>query len=99
MFKSLFLTFTVLSLSAVGCSAADPITNKFDCHDVCQRYSDCFPDLSYDVDACKSRCESDASNSDLKQAKLDDCHDCIGANSSCVKDIANCASSCGAFVP
>ena len=89
----------LVSVAGVSCSAADPITNKFDCHDVCQRYSDCYPAADYDVDACTNRCESDASNSDQKQAKLDDCHDCIGENSSCISDIASCASSCSAFVP
>ena len=98
MIKSLSLAFVLLSLSGVGCSAADPVTNHFDCHDICQRYADCF-DSSYNVEDCKDKCENDASNSDQKQAKLDDCHDCIGDNSSCVADIANCTSSCGAFVP
>ena len=80
------------------CSAADPVTNKFDCKDVCQRYADCF-DHNYDVDACRNRCESDASNSDEKQNKLDACHDCIGDQSSCVSDIAKCTTSCASFVP
>ncbi|MEO6601961.1 MAG: hypothetical protein ABIQ16_18930 [Polyangiaceae bacterium] len=97
MLKSIPLTFVLLALSGVGCSAADPITNKFDCKDVCQRYADCF-DHNYDVDACNSRCQSDASNSDDKQNKLDDCHDCIGDASSCVADFAECSSSCGTFV-
>jgi hypothetical protein len=30
MFKSLPLAFILLSLTGVACSAADPITNKFD---------------------------------------------------------------------
>ena len=98
MFKSLPLALLLASMVAGACSAADPITNKFDCNDVCQRYADCF-NHSYDVGACRSRCESDASNSDAKQRKLDDCHDCIGSASSCVADIADCAPSCGNFVP
>lgn len=97
MIKPLLIAFGV-SLFGVSCSAADPITNKFDCKDVCQRYADCF-DHNYDVDACRNRCESDASNSDDKQKKLDDCHDCIGDQSSCVSDIAKCSTSCASFVP
>ncbi|MES1173630.1 MAG: hypothetical protein ABUL62_04805 [Myxococcales bacterium] len=97
MLKSLPLAFMLLSLSGVACSAADPITNKFDCKDVCQRYADCVNN-GYDVSACDDRCQSDASNSDAKQQKLDDCHDCIGSNDSCVKDIAECSSSCGTFI-
>lgn len=98
MIKSLSLGFIAFALSGIACSAADPVTNKFDCQDVCQRYSDCF-DHDYDVEACRHRCESDASNSDAKQSKLDACHDCIGDQSSCVADIAKCTDSCGAFVP
>ena len=98
MIKPFAFLFVALSLTGVACSAADPITNKFDCKDVCQRYADCF-NHDYDVDACKNRCESDASNSDSKQDKLDACHDCIGDQSSCVADIANCSDSCSAFVP
>lgn len=97
MFKSFAFVCLFLSLTGVACSAADPITNKWDCRDVCQRYADCF-DSSYDVDACKDRCESDASNSDDKQNKLDDCHDCIGDHDSCVDDISHCSSSCGTFI-
>jgi len=98
MFKSFAFVCLAFALTGVACSAADPITNKWDCHDICQRYAGCF-DSHYDVDACKDRCESDASNSDAKQKKLDDCHDCIGANDSCVDDIAKCSTSCGTFVP
>ena len=97
MMKSVSLALFALTL-AIGCSAADPITNKFDCQNVCQRYADCF-NKDYDVQGCRDRCESDASNSDQKQAKLDDCADCIGDGSSCIEDITQCTTSCGAFVP
>jgi len=98
MIKSVSLALIALSLAGVACSAADPITNKFDCQGVCQRYSDCL-DPDYDVGKCRDRCESDASNSDQKQEKLDDCHDCIGDQDKCVNDILQCTASCGAFVP
>ena len=97
MIKSLPLAFLLLSLSGVACSAADPITNKFDCKSVCQHYADCF-DHNYDVNACNDRCQSDASNSDDKQQKLDGCHDCIGSNDSCASDFANCSTSCATFI-
>lgn len=97
MSKTLPLAFVLFALSGVACSSADPITNKFDCKDVCQQYADCF-NHDYDVDACNDRCQSDASNSDAKQQKLDDCHDCIGSNDSCVKDFANCSTSCATFI-
>lgn len=97
MIKSFSLAFVMLSLSGVACSAADPITNKWDCHDICQNYASCVND-NYDVDACEDRCKTNASNSENTQSKLDDCHDCIGDHDSCVSDIANCTSSCGTFI-
>ena len=97
MIKSFSFVCLFLSLTGVACSAADPITNKWDCHDVCQRYADCL-DSDYDVGACKDRCENAAANSDEKQNKLDDCHDCIGEKDSCVDDLASCSSSCGTFI-
>jgi len=85
-----------VSLFGFGCSAASDVSNKFSCHDVCQRYADCF-NKDYDVDSCASKCESDADNSGDKQNKLDDCHDCIG-DKSCVGDFASCSGSCGTFI-
>ena len=86
---------TTATTLANGCGTADEV---FDCQSVCNRYHDCY-NADYDVDACRDRCESDASNSDDKQNKLDACHDCIGDQNSCVSDIANCVQSCRAFVP
>ena len=92
----LFLALASVSLFGFGCSAADDISNKFSCHDVCQSYSDCF-DKTYDVDSCTSKCESEADNSDDKQKKLDDCHSCID-DKSCVADFATCSGTCGSFI-
>ena len=88
--------FISLALFGVACSAADPITNKFTCHDVCQRYADCF-NSSYDISGCTDKCEADASDSSDKQNKLDDCHACIG-DKSCVADFTSCSASCGTFI-
>ena len=88
--------FLSLALFGAGCSPADPITNKFTCHEVCQRYAGCF-NKDYDVSGCTSSCESEAANGDDKQTKLDDCHSCIGDKSS-VSDFANCSGSCGTFI-
>jgi hypothetical protein len=86
-----------LTLSGIGCSSADAIKNNFTCHDVCQRYADCF-NANYDVSGCEDRCKNTADDSNTKQGMLDDCHDCIG-DKSCVGDIASCSSTCGNFVP
>ena len=99
MLKPFAYILIALSFTGVACSdTVDPITNHFDCHDVCERYKDCFK-ADYDVDACQDKCESDASNSDTKQNRLDDCSDCLGDSDSCVEDVATCSTSCGAFVP
>jgi hypothetical protein len=86
-----------LTLSGIGCSSADAIKNNFTCHDVCQRYADCF-NANYDVSGCEDRCKNTADDSNTKQGLLDDCHACIG-DKSCVGDIASCSSTCGNFVP
>jgi hypothetical protein len=97
MVKFVSVFFIGLCLAS-GCSAADPITNHFTCNDVCQQYADCY-DSSYDVGSCKDKCENEASDSDAKQNKLDDCHDCIGDKSSCAGKTFSCADSCSDFVP
>ncbi len=97
MIKFVSVLFMGLALAS-GCSAADPITNHFTCHDVCQQYADCY-DSSYDVSSCSDKCQNEASDSDDKQNKLDACHNCIGDNSSCAGKTFSCADSCGAFVP
>jgi hypothetical protein len=93
----------LFSLAAVlvgfsACSdATDPITNKIDCSSVCNRYKDCF-DSNYDVDACKSKCEDDAEDSDKRQDKLDACDDCID-DESCSSATFKCAADCVGIVP
>lgn len=96
-FTSLFFASFVLGSVALGCSAADSVTNHFTCNDVCQTYADCF-DSNYDVGECKNRCEDKANDSNRKQDSLDECHACI-KDKSCVADIASCSGSCGNFVP
>jgi hypothetical protein len=87
----------VLCLSAFGCSAADKVQNKISCSDVCNRYKDCF-NKDYDVDACTSRCETNANNSEDKDRTLDMCNTCIG-DRSCASSVFNCADDCGGIVP
>ena len=80
--------------STIGC---DSIDEAFDCSDVCGRYRDCY-DSSYDVDACESRCRTNAANDPNVKAAADACDSCIG-DKSCASATFNCAGSCGSIVP
>ena len=90
-----------LVLAAVvsgGCSeAVDELTNRVDCHDVCQRYADCF-NAEYDVDGCVDRCESDADSSEDREARLETCDNCID-DRSCTSATFSCADKCSGIVP
>jgi hypothetical protein len=80
--------------SSISCDAVD---EAFDCSDVCGRYRDCY-DSSYDVDACESRCRTNAANDPNVKNDADACDSCIG-DKSCASATFNCASSCGSIVP
>jgi hypothetical protein len=84
--------------AAVGCSdAVDDVTNKIDCHQVCERYADCF-NSDYDVDGCSDKCESRAGSDDDRQRALRACDDCID-DRSCTSATFNCADECAGIVP
>jgi hypothetical protein len=83
-----------------ACGSDNPINqieNKITCHDVCQRYSDCY-DKNYDVSGCTDRCTNDSTAEQEKDDKLKTCDDCIG-DKSCVSATFNCATECSPFVP
>lgn len=99
MIKPFASVLIALTFAVAACSdATDPVTNHFDCNDICESWRDC-ADSDYDVDGCRDRCEDDASDNDNKQTKLDNCHECLKNNDSCVSEAVSCASSCSAFVP
>ena len=84
----------------VGCNGDDPVDavqDQVTCHDVCQRYADCF-DSGYNVDSCTNRCTDDATADDEKDAKLDACNACMD-DKSCVSAVFNCTTDCSSFVP
>lgn len=89
--------FAFSTIVAFGCAATDAIDNKIDCSGICNRYKDCF-DSKYDVDTCKSRCESSAKNDDKFEAKVDVCSACID-DKSCTSATFKCGSECSAIVP
>ena len=80
-------------LAAVGCSdTVDEISNSIDCHQVCQRYADCFKS-DYDVDGCTDRCESDANADEDRESRLGMCDACID-DKSCSEATFSCADEC-----
>jgi hypothetical protein len=100
--KKWFKVVSVLGATAlvfaVGCSSTvDEITNKIDCHGVCQRYADCFA-ADYDVDGCTDKCENSADSSDARQQKLQACNSCID-DRSCTSATFNCGADCVGIVP
>ncbi|HTQ06682.1 MAG TPA: hypothetical protein VMI54_22655 [Polyangiaceae bacterium] len=83
-----------------GCGSKNPVNqieNQITCHDVCQRYSDCY-DQGYDVSGCTDRCTNDSTAEQQKDDELKTCDDCIG-DKSCVSATFNCGSECSPFVP
>lgn len=87
-------------LLTVGCGDDDPIDaikNEVTCHDVCQRYSDCF-DKDYDVDDCTDRCENKATPDEEKEAQLEKCNACLD-KASCASSVFSCGTDCLDFVP
>jgi len=91
--------FVVLAaaLAIGGCSAADKVSNKIDCHSVCKRYADCF-DSDYDVDGCEDKCENSADSSEARETKLEKCDDCLDSHS-CTGSAFSCADECVGIVP
>jgi hypothetical protein len=87
----------LMAWGAAGCSAADEISNKIDCHSVCKRYADCF-NSDYDVDGCTDKCENNADSSEARERKLEACDDCID-DRSCTDATFSCADECVGIVP
>ena len=79
--------------SSTGCDKAD---EAFDCNQICDRYADCF-DAAYDTDACATRCENNAADSDTFSDHADDCENCLD-NKSCTGSFA-CTDECSGIVP
>jgi hypothetical protein len=84
-------------LMAVGCSAAEEVTNTVECSSVCKRYSECF-DADFDVEGCTDRCEDEADASENREQRLEACNACID-DRSCSSATFNCATECAGVVP
>jgi hypothetical protein len=93
------VVITMLSLP-FGCGdndLTDTFTNTITCADVCERYRDCF-DGDYDVAACTSSCEDDATAEEQKEERLEACDACLD-DTSCAAAIFSCPTECAGFVP
>ena len=88
-----FAFAATLVAGSAGCSEVD---ERFDCAQICSRYSDCF-DANYDVGACRNRCESNADNEPGFADKADSCETCLD-DRSCSGSFA-CTSECIGIVP
>ena len=84
------------ALAITGCSTEE-VSNKIDCHSVCNRYQSCF-DSDYDVDGCTDRCESDANADEDRESRLEMCDACID-DKSCSEATFSCADECVGIVP
>jgi hypothetical protein len=92
------LTALFLALGVAGCSdTVDEVSNKIDCHSVCERYADCF-NSDYDVDGCEDKCENSADSSEARESKLEACDNCMD-NKSCTETTFSCIDECAGIVP
>lgn len=77
-----------------GCGAID---NVFDCNAVCTRYRDCV-DTTYDVGACRSRCDTKGNASAAGRSEVNRCEACLNGMS-CVGSAFQCGVQCSGIVP
>jgi uncharacterized membrane protein YgcG len=91
---SAIVTFTAIS----GCEDDDDVavvTTGASCSTACGRYQACF-NSAYDVAACTSSCQSAMANNTIVATDVDDCIDCIGANT--CSPAFNCVDACDLVV-
>ena len=93
----LSLALSLAPVALLGCGTVDDISNSIDCHQVCQRYRDCFKS-DYDVDGCTDKCENSAANDSERERKLKMCDTCID-DRSCTSATFGCADDCLGIVP
>ncbi len=79
--------------AVAGCRGVDRIDQAVDCNNICSRYRDCFSQ-SYDVNACKDRCEM-MIDSNPRGADL--CVTCLD-NRSCLESVFPCSSECAPII-
>jgi hypothetical protein len=96
--RNLFLGVALGSIAlGSACSGDNEVDRLLDCHQICDRYSDCF-DADYAVSTCRSRCENDADADAQFENRVDACENCIDGLS-CAEGAFSCATECGGIVP
>ncbi len=88
------LVATVTGAGIGGCGAID---NAFDCNAVCSRYRDCV-DTTYDVAACRTRCDSKGNGSAAGRSEVNRCEACLNGMS-CVGSAFQCGVQCSGIAP
>lgn len=64
----------LFAIACFGCTEADEL---LDCNDICERYQDC-EETSFNVGACRDRCEDDADKAEAFKTVVDECEKCLG---------------------
>jgi hypothetical protein len=88
------LAFALALSSVSACDSADRI---YDCASICDAYRDCLNE-DYDVGACTTRCNDNASRSNSFKDRADACQKCIN-DRSCAGAVFGCAADCAGIVP
>ena len=86
----------LLGLAATGCQSG-PIHDldvEVDCNNLCNRYRDCF-DSTYDVVACRNRCD-ETNNVDPQSAN--ECDTCLDPRA-CTEVVFACGDECYGLIP
>jgi hypothetical protein len=86
-----------LALGLFASAGCDEVDAAFDCHQVCERYQDCF-DSNYDVGACRERCRMRSEQDSSTRAAADACEACID-DMSCSAATFSCTDDCISVVP
>jgi hypothetical protein len=94
--SSITTVFAFAAMVVAGAAGCSEVDERFDCAQICSRYSDCF-DADYDVDTCRNRCESKADTEAGFADKADACENCLD-DRSCSGSFA-CTSECIGIVP
>ena len=89
---------SLLSFAFIGgCNPITEIDQTVDCNDVCNRYQSCF-DASYDVAACRNRCEGLVDADGGRPRAANDCDTCMD-DRSCVSAVFSCGVPCAGILP
>jgi len=98
---AVLLVSTVAFGAGAGCifddDFLDPLTGDLRCHDVCESYEECV-DPTYDVAACRSRCQDETEVDDDLAERLGECDDCLDDHF-CGDGLYPCSGVCAGFVP